>query len=43
MTAGGSDGWGWRDLETLPVSWYGGLADIFAFSGGRGALASGAA
>ena len=27
-TAGGLDGWGWRELEVLPVSWYDELARI---------------
>ena len=27
-TAGSLDGWGWRELEVLPVSWYDGLARI---------------
>ena len=27
-TAGCLDGWGWRELEVLPVSWYDGLARI---------------
>ena len=27
-TAGGLDGWGWRELKVLPVSWYDGLARI---------------
>ena len=27
-TAGGLDGWGWRELKVLPVSWYDGLACI---------------
>ena len=27
-TAGSLDGWGWRELKVLPVSWYGGLARI---------------
>ena len=25
-TAGSLDGWGWRELNVLPVSWYDGLA-----------------
>ena len=28
MTAGGLDGWGWRDLKALPASWFDGLADV---------------
>ena len=28
LTAGGLDGWGWRDLKALPLSWFDGLADI---------------
>ena len=27
-TAGSHDGWGWRELKVLPVSWYDGLARI---------------
>ena len=27
-TAGSLDGWGWRELKVLPVSWYDGLARI---------------
>ena len=27
-TAGSLDGWGWRELKVLPVSWYDGLACI---------------
>ena len=27
-TAGGLDGWGWRELKVLPVSWYDELARI---------------
>ena len=29
-TAGSLDGWGWRELKVLPVSWYDGLARIFS-------------
>ena len=29
-TAGSLDGWGWRELKVLPVSWYDGLARILA-------------
>ena len=29
-TAGSLDGWGWRELNVLPVSWYDGLARILA-------------
>ena len=29
-TAGGLDGWGWRELKVLPVSWYDGLARILS-------------
>ena len=28
VSSGSLDGWGWRELEVLPVSWYGGLARI---------------
>ena len=28
VSAGGFDGWGWRNLKVLPVSWYDGLARI---------------
>ena len=28
VSAGGLDGWGWRELKVLPVSWYDGLARI---------------
>ena len=28
VTAGGLDGWGWRELKVLPVSWFDGLARI---------------
>ena len=27
-TAGGLDGWGWRELKVLPLAWYEGLARI---------------
>ena len=27
-TAGGLDGWGWREIKVLPVSWFDGLARI---------------
>ena len=27
-TAGSLDGWGWRELKVLPVSWFDGLARI---------------
>ena len=29
-TAGSLDGWGWRELKVLPVSWYDDLARILA-------------
>ena len=29
-TASSLDGWGWRELKSLPVSWFDGLARIFA-------------
>ena len=29
-TAGSLDGWGWRELKVLPVSWYDGLARILS-------------
>ena len=29
-TAGSLDGWAWRELKVLPVSWYDGLAGILA-------------
>ena len=29
-TASSLDGWGWRELRSLPVSWFDGLARIFA-------------
>ena len=29
-TAGSLDGWGWREFEALPVSWFDGLARIFS-------------
>ena len=29
-TAGSLDGWGWRDLQSLPVPWFDGLARILA-------------
>ena len=29
-TAGGLDGWGWRELKVLPVSWYDELARILS-------------
>ena len=27
-TAGSLDGWGWRELKTLPIPWFDGLATI---------------
>ena len=30
VTAGSLDGWGWRDLKVLPVSWFDGLARILS-------------
>ena len=30
VTAGGLDGWGWRELKVLPVSWYDELARILS-------------
>ena len=30
-TAGGLDGWGWRELKVLPVSWFDELARILTF------------
>ena len=30
-TAGGLDGWGWREFKVLPVSWFDGLARILSF------------
>ena len=29
-TAGSLDGWGWRELKSLPVPWFDGLAPILA-------------
>ena len=29
-TAGSTDGWGWRELKVLPVSWYDQLARILS-------------
>ena len=29
-TAGGLDGWGWRELKVFPVSWYDELARILS-------------
>ena len=29
-TAGSLDGWGWRELEVLPVAWFDSLARILA-------------
>ena len=29
-TAGSLDGWGWRELKVLPVSWFGGFARILS-------------
>ena len=29
-TAGGLDGWGWREFKVLPVSWFDGLARILS-------------
>ena len=29
-TAGSLDGWGWRELKSLPVSWFDGLARILS-------------
>ena len=29
-TVGSLDGWGWRELKSLPVPWFDGLARIFA-------------
>ena len=31
-TAGSLDGWGWRELKVLPVSWFDELARIFYFN-----------
>ena len=28
VTAGSLDGWGWREFEVLPLSWFDGLARI---------------
>ena len=28
ITAGGLDGWGWREFKVLPLSWFDGLARI---------------
>ena len=30
VTAGSLDGWGWRELKVLPLSWYDELARILA-------------
>ena len=30
VTAGGFDGWGWREFKVLPVSWFDGLARILS-------------
>ena len=30
LTAGSLDGWGWRELKVLPVSWFDGLARILS-------------
>ena len=30
VTAGSLDGWGWRELKVLPVSWYDELVCILA-------------
>ena len=30
VTAGGLDGWGWKELKVLPVSWFDGLARILS-------------
>ena len=38
-TAGSFDGWGWRELKVLPVSWYDGLACILAKVENTGVLA----
>ena len=29
VTAGGLDGWGWREFKVLPVSWFDGLLDAY--------------
>ena len=38
-TAGSLDGWGWRELKVLPVSWYDGLARILSKVEDTGCLA----
>ena len=35
-TAGSLDGWGWRELEVLPVSWYDGLGHLLTKVGDVG-------
>ena len=30
VTAGSLDGWGWRELKVLPVSWFDGLARVLS-------------
>ena len=35
-TAGSLDGWGWRELKVLPVSWFDGLARILTLVEGTG-------
>ena len=29
-TAGGLDGWGWKELKAVPLPWFGGLARILS-------------
>ena len=39
ISAGGLDGWGWREFKVLPLSWFDELARILTKGRGFGCLA----